>query len=72
MKRKVWTKYRRAQLQDLHTLLVEARTINHGSSAVSRILRCEKLASKLLDAKLTSRRYQASFMNFLIELSGEE
>ncbi len=42
-----WTDDRCKDLEDLETLVREVRTINHGSSVIQRLIRCEELAEKL-------------------------
>ena len=68
--KKKWTKSRCTELELLRQLLIDVSTMNHGSSVVDRILRCEKIANKLNQTNLAMGR--ASFHQFLVGLAAEE
>jgi hypothetical protein len=65
-----WTASRCRELEQLHTLLVDAATMNHGSNVVQRIERCERIATRLNSSNLNTGR--DSLFQFLVHLAGTE
>jgi hypothetical protein len=65
-----WSTARLRQLEKLRDLLIEAQAVNHGSGAVQRIQRIERMARALFTTNLASGR--ASFYQFLVDQAIKE
>jgi hypothetical protein len=67
---KKWTDFRAEQLSELNMLLVEAKSIDHGSNVTFRIKRCERIATAL--TSMDPDTPQESFIQFLTRLCIED
>lgn len=63
-KKAFWPAQRLGQLEKLRRMLVEMRSLNSGSHAFTKALRCSKDADALLQTNLTTGR--PDFIQFLI------